>query len=196
MTKIHELLPILFHNHAAKPDEHLKELTLEEQQRLIKIRREKIKSFKAKMDLMRTPTEKMADVMTDMFGSFSFLVFNALIFILWILININLIPGIKPFDPYPFTFLTMVVSLEAIFLAIIVLISQNRAARIADLREEIDLQINVRAEDEITKILNIVDAIHDHIGLPAEDDEELKEMKQKTSIDEIERQIEQENKRK
>ena len=54
-------------------------------------------------------------------------------------------PGIKPFDPYPFGFLTMVVSLEAIILAILVLISQNRASRVDDIREEIDLQVNIIA---------------------------------------------------
>jgi uncharacterized membrane protein len=191
---IHETIKILL-NKEMHPTEHRK-LTHEEQTELIKKRREKIKSFRAKMDLMRKPSEKMADTMTDLLGSFWFLVLNVIFFITWVALNNNLIPGFKTFDPYPFTFLTMVVSLEAIFLAIIVLISQNRAAKVADLREEIDLQINVRAEEEITKILNILDAVHDHIGLPAEDDEELREMKLKTSIDEIEKQIEEENKRK
>ncbi|MCC7197582.1 DUF1003 domain-containing protein [Candidatus Peregrinibacteria bacterium] len=191
---IYELCKIVF-NKEMHPKES-RELTSEEHARLIKERRDKIKSFRAKMDLMRRPSEKMADIMTDLFGSFWFLVLNAVFFLAWVLLNNNVIPGFKTFDPYPFTFLTMVVSLEAIFLAIIVLISQNRAAKIADLREEIDLQINVRAEEEITKILNILDAIHDHMGLPVEDDDELKEMKLKTSIDEIEKQIEEENKKK
>jgi len=191
---IHETIKVLL-NKEMHPSEH-RELTSEEQAQLIKERRNKIKSFRAKMDLMRKPSEKVADIMTDLFGSFWFLVLNVVFFIAWMLLNNNVIPGFKTFDPYPFTFLTMVVSLEAIFLAIIVLISQNRAAKVADLREEIDLQINVRAEEEITKILNILDAIHDHVGLPAEDDDELKEMKQKTSIDEIEKQIEEENRRK
>lgn len=191
---IHETIKGLL-NKEMHPTEHRK-LTHEEQVELIQKRREKIKSFRAKMDLMRKPSERLADSMTDLFGSFWFLVLNVIFFIVWVVLNNNIIPGVKTFDPYPFTFLTMVVSLEAIFLAIIVLISQNRAAKIADLREEIDLQINVRAEEEITKILNILDAVHDHIGLPADDDEELKEMKLKTSIDEIEKQIEEENKRK
>jgi uncharacterized membrane protein len=191
---IHELFKTVFVKEM-HPKEN-RELTHDEHLQLIKVRREKIKSFRAKMDLMRKPSEMMADTMTDLFGSFWFLVLNAVFFIGWLITNSNIFPGLPIFDPYPFTFLTMVVSLEAIFLAIIVLISQNRAAKVADLREEIDLQINVRAEEEITKILNILDAIHDHIGLPAEDDDELKEMKLKTSIDEIEKQIEEENRRK
>jgi uncharacterized membrane protein len=83
----------------------------------------------------------------------------------------------------------MIVSLEAIFLAIIVLISQNRAAHIADLREEVDLQLNVKAEQEITRMIIMLDEIHDHMGLNPEDDEELVMMKQKTDLNEIEKEL-------
>ena len=106
----------------------------------------------------------------------------------------GLIPGLVPFDPYPFTFLTMTVSLEAIFLSVIVLMSQNRSSKIADMREEVDFELNLRAEAEITRILNMLDEIHDHLGLSPEDDDELREMKQKTDIKEIKRAIESEDK--
>ena len=161
-------------------------------QKLISEQREKIKSFKAKMDLQRGVSDKLADTMTSLFGSVWFLIFNAVWFGGWMLANTGLIPGIKAFDPFPYGLLTMVVSLEAIFLAIIVLISQNRAAKIADLREEIDLQLNVRAEQEITKLLIIVDEIHDHLGLDPEDDAELIMMKQRTDLDAIEKELAQE----
>ena len=72
--------------------------------------------------------------------------------------------------------------MEAIFLSIIVLISQNRSGEIDDLREELALQINVRAEEEITRIINMLDEIHDHLGLNPEDDSELKAMKQKIDL--------------
>jgi uncharacterized membrane protein len=160
--------------------------------KLIKERRERIKGFKAKMDRHRKLSEKIADFLTNSFGTVMFLGVNALWFAIWIILNTGIIPGMQAFDPFPFGLLTMIVSLEAIFLAIIVLISQNRAAQIADLREEIDLQINVRAEEEITKILIILDRIHDYIGLPSEDDVELKRMKKKTNIDKIEKQLEDE----
>jgi len=156
---------------------------------LAKVHREKIQSFKAKMNLNRKPSDRIADFLTDSFGTVLFLGANAVWFGVWILINTGLIPGIPAFDPYPFGLLTMIVSLEAIFLAIIVLISQNRAAHIGDLREEIDLQINVRAEAEITKILIILDRIHDHLGLPPEDDAELILMKQKTDLSQIEKEL-------
>jgi uncharacterized membrane protein len=153
---------------------------------------EKIKSFKAKMDIKRTVTDKMADTLTNIFGSVWCLIFNAMWFSGWMIINTGIIPGIKPFDPFPYGLLTMIVSLEAIFLAIIVLISQNRAAHIADLREEINLQLNIRSEEEITKIINMVDEIHDHLGLDPEDDEDLKDMKRKTDLDKMQSELEQE----
>lgn len=157
--------------------------------RLARMKREKIDSFKAKMDARRKFSEKIADFLTDSFGTVLFLSANAVWFIAWIAINTGLIPGIHVFDPFPFGLLTMVVSLEAIFLAIIVLISQNRSAHIADLREEIDLQVNVRAEEEITKMLIILDRIQDHLGLPPENDAELIIMKQKTDLVAIEQRL-------
>jgi len=80
-------------------------------------------------------------------------------------------------------------SLEAIFLSIFVLISQNRAAFVADLREEIDLKVNVRAEQEITRLINMVDEIHDHLGLAPDDDDELREMKKRVNLEEMEEEI-------
>jgi len=161
-------------------------------QDLADLRRERIKSFKAKMDLKRGAIDKMADFMTSVFGSVWFLIFNLVWFGAWMLINTGYIAGIKPFDPFPYGLLTMIVSLEAIFLAIIVLISQNRAAHIAEMREEIDLQLNVKAEQEITKILIILDEIHDHLGLNPEDDDELIMMKQQTDLNQIEKDLEKE----
>lgn len=151
--------------------------------------KEKIHSLKAQMNLERTWGDKLADFLTEKLGTTWFLIFNAAFFAFWIATNNNLIPGIQAFDPFPYGLLTMIVSLEAIFLSIIVLISQNRAAYIADLREEIDLQINIRSEDEITKILNLVDKIHDHLGLKNEDDKELATMKQKTNLSELEKEL-------
>jgi len=161
-------------------------------QQLLQQEREKIKGFKAKMDLNRGFADKMADFLTNLFGSVWFLVLNAIWFAGWMLVNTGLIPGIKAFDPFPYGLLTMVVSLEAIFLAIIVLISQNRAAKIADLREEIDLQLNVKAKQEITRMLIMLDEIHDHLGLPSDDDAELIMMKQKTDLDAMEKELAQE----
>lgn len=151
--------------------------------------KEIVKSFRSKFNAKRTWLDKTADWITEKLGTTTFFFINLLWYVLWMLMNADFFPGPK-FDPYPYSFLTMIVSLEAIFLSIIVLISQNRQSEIADLREEIDFQINVRAEQEITKILNMVDRIHDEMGLNNETDLELEEMKKYTNLDKIEEAIE------
>ncbi len=135
-----------------------------------------IKSFKAKANAKRSITEKFADWMTSKFGSVTFLALNAAWFLAWILINTGKIPGIEPFDPYPFGFLTMVVSLEAIFLAIIVLVSQNREARVAELRDEIELQIDTVSEGEVTKLISLMVLLLEKQGVDMQGDPELRKM--------------------
>jgi uncharacterized membrane protein len=83
----------------------------------------------------------------------------------------------------------MFVSLEAIFLSVIVLMSQSRAGQIADMRDDLDFEINVRSEQEVTRILKILDEIHDHLGLDPEDDSELKEMKKRIDIEKLGREL-------
>ncbi|MEO6109830.1 MAG: DUF1003 domain-containing protein [Candidatus Saccharimonadales bacterium] len=148
-----------------------------------------IQSYRAKSDAKRTLSDKFADKLTAKFGTVFFLALNALWFFVWIPINMNLIPGIKPFDPFPFGLLTMIVSLEAIFLAIIVLISQNRAAKVAELREEIDLQINSIAESEITKILVLMGMLLDKNGIEL-DDPDIAEMVRPIKSKDIEKILE------
>src|SRR3954463_11890511 len=94
------------------------------------------------------------------------------------------------FDPYPFGLLTMVVSLEAIFLATFVLLSQNRQAEDAEQRAELDLQINLLSEHEITRILTLVDAIADHLGLEAGQDPEIDELKMDVKADAVLKEME------
>jgi uncharacterized membrane protein len=113
--------------------------------------------FTANMEARRNSSERWTDWMTKSFGTLAFLEINCFLFVVWIVWNLGYLPEAPIFDPFPFNLLTLVVSLEAIILSTIVLISQNRAARIADLREEIDLQVNLRAEKQVAKILQILD---------------------------------------
>jgi uncharacterized membrane protein len=87
----------------------------------------------------------------------------------WIIINGGFIRRVKPFDPFPFSLLTMIVSLEAIFLSIWILISQNQMSRQADRREHLDLQVNLLAEQESTATLRVVNRIAQHLGLDVSD---------------------------
>lgn len=156
----------------------------------LKVRQRTIRGFSVKANNRRTRAEKIADMLTARLGSMWFLLLNASWFGVWIAINERLIPGVVPFDPYPFGLLTMIVSLEAIFLAIVVLVSQNRAAKIAELREEIDLQINTIAEEEITKVIELQLILLKQHGIDLSQDPKLQQMLQPTDKDRIAKSLE------
>lgn len=147
-------------------------------------------SLKAQADQERSLAQRLADWLTGAFGSMIFLIGNIVWFAAWISINTGLIPGIEPFDPFPFSFLTMVVSLEAIVLSIVVLISQNQAAKIADLREETDLQLDAITEKELTKMLHLLCLLLDKHGIDTSQDVELQAMLKPTDIQELEKVLE------
>ena len=133
--------------------------------------------------------EIVADRITALFGSYIFLIANVLIFIAWIVINTGLIPGVKPFDKFPFSLLTTSVSLEAIILAILVLSSQNRASRVADLREEVQLQVNLLTEEENTRMMWMLVLLMQKNGIPIPEDKRLQEMLRETDVENIEKNM-------
>lgn len=106
-----------------------------------------------------TNFQKIANFIAEYSGSLRFLGLNALIFFGWILINLEGLPGIPVFDPYPFGLLTMVVSLEAIFLSIFVLLAQNLQAAKDRLRGDIEYEVNLKAELEIAQLHEKVDVL-------------------------------------
>jgi uncharacterized membrane protein len=107
----------------------------------------------------RTTQGRIADAITTFSGSMAFVYIHAIWFGFWILLNVGLIhvPRISEFDPFPFGLLTLIVSLEAIFLSTFVLISQNRLAQASERRAELDLQVNLLAEQKATKVLEMLD---------------------------------------
>lgn len=140
-------------------------------------------------------SDRLADRITAFSGSMLFFYLNLAWFAVWIPLNLGWF-GVEPFDPFPFGLLTMIVSLEAIFLATFVLISQNRQAQLADKRAKVDLQVDMIAEQEITKIMRMLIDIHGHMGLGDAHDPDLKELARKTDVaelldkmDELERQV-------
>ncbi len=100
----------------------------------------------------------------------------------------EIIPGTVAFDPFPYGLLTMIVSLEAIFLAIFILVSQNRSSLVSTLREEVHLRVNLIAEEEITKALEVLAEIRKEVGIK-KPDPELDEMLRRTDTGYIERSI-------
>jgi uncharacterized membrane protein len=147
------------------------------------------RTLEAKSLRSRDWSTRVADKLTNISGNPKFLFVNALIFAVWITLNIGVISGFIPIDPYPFSMLTTLVSLEAIFLSIFVLISQNRASQTATLRDELNLRINLIAEQEITKILKMQLALSKRLRVNKEIDEELEKMIQDISASSLEHSI-------
>ena len=123
----------------------------------------------------RTREERLADAITAFSGHMYFVYFHIVWFGVWISINLGFF-GIQPFDPFPFGLLTMIVSLEAIFLATFVLISQNRLSDEADRRADLDLQMGLLTEHELTRALKMLDAIQDKLGIENDTDQELQDL--------------------
>ena len=113
----------------------------------------------------RTLGGRIADAITDFTGSMLFVYVHVVWFAVWIMLNVGLIhiPRVSEFDKFPFSLLTMIVSLEAIFLSTFVLISQNRLAAASEKRAELDLQVNLLAEQKATKVLEMLDQITEQL---------------------------------
>lgn len=146
------------------------------------------RSFEAKELKKRPLVVKIADYLTSLFGSISFLLFNILLFSFWIAVNEGKLNIFPPFDPYPYNLLTTIVSLEAIFLSIIVLMSQKRQGYISTLREELDMQINLIEERQSTKILKLLKLLLEKNSVEVKD-QELEDMIRDTDVSYIERSL-------
>jgi uncharacterized membrane protein len=129
-------------------------------------------------------SDHVASKITSFSGSMLYVWLHVAWFTIWILLNVAYFV-FEPFDPYPFGLLTMVVSLEAIFLSTFVLITQNRQAVAADRRAKVDLQINLIAEREVTKLIKLVSHIHQHLGIEQQHDHELEEMKKPMHVEKM-----------
>jgi uncharacterized membrane protein len=144
--------------------------------------------LKSAFHIKRRMFDDFSGWLTSVIGNPAFLVIHVLVFGTWVVLNA--IPN-SPFlfDPFPFMLLTTMVSLEAIFLTIIVLMSQNRDQRIADIRSKLDFEVDYRSEQEITKILTMLESIQDHLGIKSDEvDEDMIWMKKKTNLEELRRE--------
>jgi uncharacterized membrane protein len=120
--------------------------------------------------------ERIAQAVSEFTGSMRFVYIHLTVFGLWILINLGVTP-IPRFDP-SFVVLAMVASVEAIFLSTFVLITQNRMAALADKRADLDLQISLLAEHEITRIITMLADVSERLGIAVKHDPELAELAQ------------------
>lgn len=136
------------------------------------------------------PGERIAVKIANFSGSFKMVWIHLFWFAGWILAN-SLLPISWRFDPFPFSFLTLVVSLEAIFLSMFILITQNRQMKMSDRCAHLDLQLNLLSEQENTKMLELLDRIATKLGVAGQADPDLSALEEPTSpgklMDEIDR---------
>lgn len=136
------------------------------------------------------PTEaRVAEAITRFTGSMRFVYVHLALYGAWIVANLDVVPGLPQFDP-SFVILAMVASVEAIFLSTFVLISQNRMAAAADKRADLDLHVSLLTEHEVTKLVKLVTAMAERVGVRANADPEIEEIKKDVApeavLDEIE----------
>jgi uncharacterized membrane protein len=137
----------------------------------------------------RTVHDRVADTITSLSGRMGFAYVHIVWFGLWILLNTGRV-GVPAFDPFPYGLLTMIVSLEAIFLSTVVLISQNRLSGEIERRADLDLQIGLLTEHEVTRVLQMLDAIQRKMGIDDDESSELADLEMETKPEDVLAEIE------
>ena len=133
----------------------------------------------------QTAAARFSDVIARMAGTGWFSGVHVVWFAAWIAWNTGLVPGWRPIDPFPFSFLTLVVSLEAIFLTLFVLISQNTLTRQSERRAHLDLQVNLLAEQESTRTVALLERIAQALDIPLPSDCGERELAAATDIRDV-----------
>jgi uncharacterized membrane protein len=128
--------------------------------------------------------ERVARAITGFSGSMRFVYLHGIVYGAWIIANLGWVPGVEPWDP-TFVVLAMIASVEAIFLSTFILITQNRMATAADRRAELDMQIGLLSEAEITKLVQLVTEIAERMDVPAARQPELEEMKKQVAPEDV-----------
>jgi uncharacterized membrane protein len=137
----------------------------------------------------RSLQSRIADAVTSFSGRMIFAYVHIAWFGLWILFNTGRF-GVRAFDPFPYGLLTMVVSLEAIFLSTFVLISQNRLGEETERRADLDLHIGLLTEHELTRVLQMLDVIQDKLGIVDHENSELADLEMETKPEDVLAEIE------
>lgn len=128
--------------------------------------------------------DRVAEIITRFTGSMAFVVMHLVIVAAWVAMNLGMVAAMPPFDE-TFVILATAASVEAIFLSTFVLISQNRAAQAADRRADLDLQINLLAEHEITRLITLTRAIAHHLGVDEANDPALREAEREIAPEKV-----------
>lgn len=143
-----------------------------------------VASLEREFEERRTLADNLADTIGGFTGSLWFVSLHGVFFLFWFLVNTGVLSIIRPFDPYPFVLLCMVVSVEAVLLSTFVLMKQNRMQQRSDIRDHLNLQIDLLSEKEITKLLQLMRLVCRRLDVgEAVNDLELDELANVTSVD-------------
>jgi uncharacterized membrane protein len=140
-------------------------------------------------DARRTISDRVADAVTHFAGSMWSVAFHALFFGGWLVANLGWVPNVRPWDPFPFVMLAMIASVEAIFLSTFILVSQNRMQKLADRRAELDVQISLLSEHELTRAIHLLDEVARAMNVRRPPDPELHEIKQDVAPEKVVEEI-------
>jgi uncharacterized membrane protein len=135
-------------------------------------------------EAQRSREERIADVITGFVGSMPFVYLHLSLVLVWVICNAGWIPRLPRFDP-TFVILATVASVEAIFLSTFILISQNRMQAVADRRSDLDLQVSLLAEHEVTRLVSLVTAMAKQMGIEEARDPELDELSQDVAPEKV-----------
>lgn len=149
---------------------------------------ERIQALEHAEEAKATTADRVADTITRFSGSIRFVWISVVLVGGWVFCNM-LLPKRERIDPFPFPLLTLVLSIEAIFLSIFILMSQNRASRVSDKRSHLDLQLNLLAEQENTKMLLLLDKIGKALGVEVSGDPDVQVLLQATEPEALSKQI-------
>jgi uncharacterized membrane protein len=138
----------------------------------------------------RSPGERISDAITHTVGTATFVALHLLWFAVWVAVNLGLVLGVAPFDPFPFGILTLLVSGEGVLLALFILISQNRMTRQADRRAHLALQVSMLAEQELTLLLQLQQRLCERAGVSPAADAVTDRLLQKTDVKDVVHELE------
>jgi uncharacterized membrane protein len=145
---------------------------------------------RAASDRARSTEQRIADAITGFAGSMPFVYAHAAVLAFWLVANMRVLPWIRPWDPYPFIMLAMVASVEAIFLSTFILVSQNRSAQVAEKRAQLDVQISLLTEHELTRLITVVDRLAERAGVGQGERAQLRPLEQDVTPGEVLTKIE------
>jgi uncharacterized membrane protein len=138
----------------------------------------------------RTPGERLGEAIVGAIGTLWFVALQAALIAGWILLNIGAVPGLEPFDPFPFGILGLVVATEGVLLAVFILIGQNRGTRVDAHRDHLHLQVSLLAEREATKMLQILTRVAQRMGVAEEVDDESERLGEDTEVEQLASDVE------